>query len=200
MQPYDCRVVILSNGFIYHNPIHAKERVAYRYDEIISMNIFLASYSSSIGSGCKIYYRYYVKGKKEYIISSPSIALMNYVRNYILLMHWMRLKDLLERREEVWFGDICVSKQYIKTKNSVDLFKLEEIKEIKLHLSSEDDAFQLEFNSGFRSKWAGGIAVGCDRVNNPHLFFKALEFVGIQLNLTQLPELGIHLNLSGDKA
>ncbi|UZQ53355.1 hypothetical protein OOK60_12675 [Trichothermofontia sichuanensis B231] len=198
-QPYTYRVVILSSGFIYHNPTDKKDRIACKYDEIISINIFLASYSSPIGSRVNIYYRYYVKNNKNYILSSTSLVLMRYIGNYILSMHWMRLKDLLESGKEVYFGDICsISKKHIRINDN--LVKIEMIKEIKLYLSGEDDVFQIEFISGFRSIWKGGIFIRCEDIDNPHLFYKATQFVGIPLNLACLPELESHLKIFEDKA
>ncbi|MFQ3615885.1 MAG: hypothetical protein SNJ50_04205 [Cyanobacteriota bacterium] len=194
-QPYDSKVIILSNGFIYHKPTDKKDRFAYRYDEVSSISLRLPSYSGPVSSGCHIYYRYHVNNKEKYVISSMSLTLARYVGNYIFSKHWVRLKDLLENGNEICFGDICVSKKYIKIRGSADSFKLEGIKEIKLYISSEDEVFQLEFKPGFRSKWAGGVYVPCEEVSNPHLFFKALEFVGIPLNLSVLPELENHLKL-----
>jgi hypothetical protein len=195
-QPYSSRVVILSNGFIYCDILEQKRgRFACRYSEIVSVNVYLASYSGLANSGCNIYYRYYVSDQENYIISSPSLVLMRHVVSYIYLTRWADIRDLLERGEEVCFGDICVRKQYIRIKQLASSYNIKVIKEIVLQLSSEDDSFYIEFIPGFRPKLARGVFVCCEKVSNFYLFSRALQFVGVTLNLSQLPILEEHLKL-----
>lgn len=198
-QPYKSRVVILSNGFIYHDIyrdiLGKQNRLAYRYNEIVSVNVdFRKKSVGFVKSECYPYYSYYIncQGNPVVSISSPSLPLMRYVASYICSTRWKGMREAIERGQEVSFGCVAISREYVRVEDFGSserlLFRIQAIKEIKLCIDSEDGyVFRLEFISGSRSTKSSDCYFRCDKVDNFHLFFKTLKLVGIPMNLSELP-------------
>jgi hypothetical protein len=69
-------------------------------------------------------------------------------------------------------------------------FPISKIKEVKFYLSSEDDAFQIEFKPEFKKDffWTEQC-VYIQHIDNPFLFVKALKMLKIPVNLSAVPDL-----------
>lgn len=193
IQPYASRTIILTHGFIYDHILAPKKHrhKAARYDDITVMRLFFPSLT-------KIIYKYYVKNQEECFLFSESLVLMRHVGSYIVAMRWAEVKNLIKQNDEACFGNICLSKSYVKIKGYSDQFEVSSIKGIQLCLSGDGDEFHLIFYPNFRSKWPSGAFVPCSGLDNPHLFYKALKLIGIPLNLEQCPKLEDHFKLFED--
>ncbi len=64
------------------------------------------------------------------------------------------------------------------------------IKEVKFYLSSQDDAFQIEFKPEFKKEvfWIE-ICVYIQHIDNPFLLVQALKMLKISVNLSDIPDL-----------
>ncbi|MFN4280421.1 hypothetical protein [Thermosynechococcus sp.] len=119
----------------------------------------------------------------------------------IVATQWSEVKNLIEQGNDACFGDIYLSKSHLKIKvysDQLEVSEVSSIKEIKLFLSADEDEFQLIPYPSFRSRWLSIAFVLCSKLDNPHLFYKALKLIGIPLNLEQCPKLEDHFKLFED--
>lgn len=144
-------------------------------------------------------YRYFTKnetGKKygdydrQEEFSSLSRKLMKAVRANIESRLWGKIISDIQDGKEFAFGRFVVHKDYLRIidgKQNSPIFK---IKEVKFYLSSEDDAFQIEFKPEFKKEvfWTESC-VYIQHIDNPFLLVQVLKMLKISVNLSDIPDL-----------
>lgn len=144
-------------------------------------------------------YRYFTKNgngnkygdyDREEELSSPSRKLMKAVKTNIESRLWEKLIAEIQDGKEFAFGRFVVHKDYLRIIDGKQNFPIFKIKEVKFYISSEDDAFQIEFTPEFIKEffWTE-TCVYLEHIDNPFLFVKALKMLNISVNLSDVPDL-----------
>ncbi|MBM0745692.1 hypothetical protein JOY44_30210 (plasmid) [Phormidium sp. CLA17] len=194
-------IFIYEQGFLIIQPrfLRSDKVIAYRYEDIISIKILCGSSASyvlgnPVDFSYLLRYRYFTKNgsgnkygdyDREEDFSSLSRKLVKAIRTNTEPKLWAKIKSDIQDGKEFIFGRFVVHKDYLRIADKKLDVPMIKIKEVKFHLSSEDDAFQIEFKPEFKKDflWVA-TCVYIQHVDNPFLFIEALKMLKISVNLS----------------
>lgn len=199
-------ISIYEQGFLVIQPrfLRSDKIIAYRHEDIISIKIRCgssasyvlgtrASFSYSLG------YRYFIKNgsgnkygdyDREEDFFSSSKKLVKAIRTNVEPRLWAQINSDIQDSKEFIFGRFVVHKDYLRIIDRKQNFPIFKIKEVKFYLSSEDDAFQIEFKPEFKKDFFWNqTSIYLAHIDNPFLLVQVLKILKIPVNLTAVPDL-----------
>lgn len=202
---YAERIVAFEHGF-YQSKLSRsqEEEIHYRYEDIKYLRISCRESSTFVNGKRTNYpdvisYKYYMRNSRDQHwglnvagCSSKSRVFFKLIRKLLKSRLMPQIMADLQSGKEVDFNGLKVSYQGIRT-NEKSFYPINQIKEFRFYLSSDDDGFELEPKPEFKKNniwgYLGNRTVDIAYIDNPHLFLEVLEILKVPVNLNALPDL-----------